>query len=81
MKLDFSCDYGIVLWSKKMNKLGSPQGHMTNKIKLFILDCQQINQIGSEHTEYISVISLFRPPWPEIKYKAGDWSKLAERRG
>jgi hypothetical protein len=41
-----------------MDKLGSPQGYMTNKINLFVLDCQQINQIGSERTEYISVTSL-----------------------
>jgi len=29
-----------------MNKLGSSQGYLTHKIKLLILDCQQINQIS-----------------------------------
>jgi hypothetical protein len=38
MKLDFSCDYGIVLRSKKIDKLGPPEGYMTNKIKLFMME-------------------------------------------
>ena len=62
MKLDFNCDYGIVLRSKKMKKLGTSQGYMTNKIKLFVLDCQEIDQIVSECTEYISLISWFDRP-------------------
>jgi hypothetical protein len=38
-----------------MDQFGSPQSYMANKTKqkLLILECLQMNQIGSERTEYI----------------------------